>query len=266
MISGRRIDLLTLLNQPKSWEGIPNPCALLPHRRAVEDSHVLTLGGPGNEVIARLFNSAARGKLRTKERKLARLDEITVYAPHNAGGRRPLPDGLFRQKAARLRAQGLGNVFAEPGVEAFVRAACRAGLDNGQSLIEIHVLEGGGEVLALFAGVNDGRRFSSMFNSYTLTDHAHWSPGTILLLYIVNDYADRGLQSFDLGLGKAEYKTLYCKDTEELFDSFVPLTPLGRAAAAAARSAYALKARNQTLSRGYRSATQAVRRRLVPPI
>ena len=49
-----------------------------------------------------------------------------------------------------MAAQGLGNVFAEAGVAEFLREACHHKLAGGRRLIEIHALEGGGEVLALF--------------------------------------------------------------------------------------------------------------------
>ena len=39
---------------------------------------------------------------------------------------------------------------------------------------------------------------------------------------------ERGLTTFDLGIGQATYKTLFCPDAEPLFDSHLPLTSAGR--------------------------------------
>jgi CelD/BcsL family acetyltransferase involved in cellulose biosynthesis len=259
--SGRRIDLLSLMNQPQTWDGVANPFGLFPHQHSADYNHLLTLDANGEETIGRLFSSQARGKLRTKERKLARLDGYRYTRATTAADVDRYIDAFLAQKAARLRAHGLCNVFAGPGVEEFIRAACKTDLDSGHPLIELHVLDSDGEVLALFAGVQNGRRFSSMFNSYSLSDNARWSPGTILLLHLVADCADRGLQGFDLGLGKADYKALFCKETEELFDSFIPLTPLGQAAAFAARATFAIKGRIKASPRLW-PIVQAVRRRL----
>lgn len=256
-----RVDLLALLNQPEQWNGVANPFALFPHQHSAEDNHLLKLGQSGEEVLARLFSAAARGKLRTKERKLARLPGYRYTRATTPADVDRYLTAFFAQKAARLRALGLPNVFAQPCVEAFIRAGCNNGIASGQPLFEIHVLEADGEVLALFAGVQDGRRFCSMFNSYTLGENARWSPGTLLLLHLVADCADRGLESFDLGLGKADYKALFCKETEVLFDSFVPLTRLGRAAALATRSAFAIKGRIKASPRLW-PLVQAARRRL----
>jgi CelD/BcsL family acetyltransferase involved in cellulose biosynthesis len=70
-----------------------------------------------------------------------------------------------------------------------------------------------------------------MFNTYTLSDNARQSPGLVLLVDIIRDLADRGMHGFDLGVGEATYKTFFCKETEPLFDSFLPVTALGRLAA-----------------------------------
>jgi CelD/BcsL family acetyltransferase involved in cellulose biosynthesis len=86
-------------------------------------------------------------------------------------------------------------------------------------------------MLAIFGGVNDGRRSSGMFNTYTVSDNARQSPGLVLLVNVIADLADQGVQSFDLGVGEARYKTFFCKEPEPLFDSFLPLTALGKLAA-----------------------------------
>jgi CelD/BcsL family acetyltransferase involved in cellulose biosynthesis len=140
-----------------------------------------------------------------------------------------------------MKAQALPNIFGDPCHEAFLRDACQQGLATGNPLIEIHAIEGDGEMLAVFGIINDGRRSSGMFNTYTLSDHARQSPGLVLLVNVICDLADRGVQGFDLGVGEAKYKTFFCKEPEPLFDSFLPLTPLGRVAAVTASASGHLK-------------------------
>jgi len=43
----------------------------------------------------------------------------------------------------------------------------------------------------------------------------------------VRNCCERGLGTFDLGIGEAHYKTLFCGDAEPLFDSYLPLTAAG---------------------------------------
>ena len=88
-------------------------------------------------------------------------------------------------------------------------------------------------MIAIFAGVADGHRFSMMFNTYTMSDNAKYSPGLILMRDIIDHYAGRGYRALDLGIGSDDYKRLFCKDDEPIFDSFIPLSRAARLAAAA---------------------------------
>jgi len=50
---------------------------------------------------------------------------------------------------------------------------------ESQPVIELHALEGGGEMLAVVGAIAGQDRFSVMFNSITDTDYARMSPGII---------------------------------------------------------------------------------------
>jgi CelD/BcsL family acetyltransferase involved in cellulose biosynthesis len=127
----------------------------------------------------------------------------------------------------------LPNVFAEPGVEDFIRTACMTPLASGGRVIDIHALECDDEVIAVFAGVADGHRFSMMFNTYTMSASSKYSPGLILMRDIIDRYAGQNYRALDLGIGSDDYKRLFCKGDEPIFDSFIPLSPRGKLAASA---------------------------------
>ena len=101
-------------------------------------------------------------------------------------------DAFFTYKPLRMAEQKLPDVFAEDGIEAFIRDACSAKLDSGDRAIALHALECDDEVIAMFAGVADGYRFSMMFNTYTLSANAKFSPGLILMRDIIDHYAGQG--------------------------------------------------------------------------
>jgi CelD/BcsL family acetyltransferase involved in cellulose biosynthesis len=132
-------------------------------------------------------------------------------------------------------------------------------LPDGRRLIELHALEAAGEVLALFGCIVDGYRFSCMFNTYTLSEHARYSPGLILIGHMLDGAAERGSRSFDIGVGRAHYKSIFCREQEPLFDTFVGLTPSGRVAAAAMAGGYAVK-RGIKRSHALWGAVQSLRR------
>jgi len=45
---------------------------------------------------------------------------------------------------------------------------------------------------------------------------------------IIDHYAGLGYRALDLGIGSDDYKRLFCKDDEPIFDSFIPLSARGK--------------------------------------
>jgi CelD/BcsL family acetyltransferase involved in cellulose biosynthesis len=212
------------------WRDLPNPMAMLPHRPSANDCPLLTME-PG-AAPATLISNSFRRRLKGKERKLQALAGYRYHAASDDTDIKRLLDWFFAIKPLRMAEQKLPNVFAEPGVEDFIRGACAAPLANGDRAIDIHALECDDEVIAIFAGVADGHRFSMMFNTYSMSVSSKFSPGLILMRNIIDHYAGRGYRALDLGIGSDDYKRLFCKGDEPIFDSFIPLSRRGQIAAA----------------------------------
>ncbi|MGH6717227.1 MAG: GNAT family N-acetyltransferase [Bradyrhizobium sp.] len=224
-------DVLALTQQPARWHDAINPFAMLPHQVSTNDCPVLNIT-PGAAATSLISNSF-RKRLKTKERKLQKLPGYHYLVATDDADITRLLDWFFQVKPLRMAQKLLPNVFTEPGVEAFIRKACLMPRAGGGRAIDIHALQCDEETIALFAGVADEHRFSVMFNTYTLSERAHFSPGLILMQNIVDHYATRGYRALDLGIGADDYKRLFCKSDEPLFDSFVPLSARGRLAATA---------------------------------
>jgi CelD/BcsL family acetyltransferase involved in cellulose biosynthesis len=223
-------DVLAFHRQPERWHDLPNPMAMLPRQISVNACPLLTMTGADP---ATLISTSMRRRLRGKERKLQALPGYRYSIASDAAAITALLDDFFRVKPLRMAEQKLPNVFADPGVEPFIREACLAPLPGDGHAIDIHALQCDDEVIAIFAGVSDGSRFSMMFNTYTMSENARHSPGLILMRNIVDRYAGLGYRALDLGIGSDEYKRVFCPDDEPIFDSFIPLTSRGRLAATA---------------------------------
>jgi CelD/BcsL family acetyltransferase involved in cellulose biosynthesis len=235
LISGIRArsaaDVLALTQQPLRWRQLPNPMALLPNHASVNDCPLLTI--EPDAAPAGLIGNSFRRRLKGKERKLQALSGYRCHLATTDADIKRLLDWFFVTKPLRMAAHKLPNVFAEPGVEDFIRGACMAQLSGGGRVIDIHALECDDEVLAIFAGVADGYRFSMMFNTYTMSEKSRYSPGLILMRSIIEHYAERGYHALDLGIGSDDYKRLFCKSDEPIFDCFIPLSLRGKVAASA---------------------------------
>ena len=132
-----------------------------------------------------------------------------------------------------MRAQGVSDVFASPGVRRFIEAASAEPRTGGTALIELYSLCVDDIIVATMGGIVGHGRFCAMFNSIGQGRCAVESPGEQLIVNLVRQCCERGLDTFDLGIGEAHYKTLFCGDAEPLFDSYLPMSPAGRLLAAA---------------------------------
>jgi CelD/BcsL family acetyltransferase involved in cellulose biosynthesis len=229
------VDLFALTGQPPLWEGVANPFAALPFQRSADDVYFGTLP-PGRPTPPRLPSG-----MRKKERQLSRMPGFR-YAVATTAVEVDRILAFFRaHKAVRFGTQGIHNVFEDRGVMRFITDACHDGLAAGRPVIELHALEAQGDALAIIGGVHDRSRFSVMFNSITTSPFARKSPGIILTWHVIANCGARGLMSFDLGAGRADFKTHFCTGTELRFDCYVPCSLRGHALATAFRASNVVK-------------------------
>lgn len=223
------IDVLALTQQPKQWRGVSNPFAQLAGQASANPVPSMTMMSTAKP--EERISASTRRRLRNKERKLQALAGYRYSVAETNADINRLLDAFFTVKPQRMALSKLPNVFADDATKRFVRHACTAKLPNGRRAIELHALECDAEMISIFACVADGQRFSTMFNTYTISDNARYSPGLILLRQMIDHYGEMGYTTYDFGVGYDEYKTTFCKEDEPIVDSFIPLTTRGRLAA-----------------------------------
>jgi len=238
---GRQADLLTLTSQPLTWRGATNPFALLPHQRAANYAFSGALIPDFDALLRARTNAAARKKMRKKERALSGYGTVRFAQAEGSRDIRNALDVFFKQKSARMRAHGLHDAFADPNVRRFVEDAATTRRPDGTPLIELYALSVDDMIVATMGGIVGRGRFCAMFNSITMGRYAVESPGEQLIVRLVRQCCERGLSTFDLGIGGARYKNLFCGDAEPLFDSFLPLSAAGWLPAQSCRVAAAVK-------------------------
>jgi CelD/BcsL family acetyltransferase involved in cellulose biosynthesis len=259
----RSVDILVLLNQPKSWSLVANPLARLPHEESPSKVCYGSLGVDFEALYRDRISASTRKKMRQKERALARHGAIRYWRVRSAEDASRVLDAFFAQKAERMRQIGITNPFAEPGVRAFIEAAATCSDPHtGEPPIELYAASVGDQIAATFAGVVSDRRFCGMFNSMIMNELANESPGELLLANVVRMACERGFLTFDLGIGEAGYKRAFCNETATLFDTVIPLTMRGKLAAPLWRGQLNVKRRIKHSPYAWQM-VEAVRRHLV---
>ncbi len=223
------VDVLAFAQQPKQWRNVANPLASLAAQPSTNPCPMMTMV-PGCKPEERVSTSTRR-RLRNKERKLQTLPGYRYLVATTDADINRLLDAFFIIKPQRMALSKLPDIFSDAATKGFVRDACLATLPNGARAIELHAIECDSELISIFACVADGERFSTMFNTYTISENARYSPGLILLRYMIDHFGERGYSSVDFGVGSDEYKLTFCKDDEPILDAFIPLTARGKFAA-----------------------------------
>ena len=223
------IDVIHLPDQPRLWNGVPNPLAR--GSASPSDAYGLALDSDPDAVLKRVLSGDARRKLRQKEKWLvAAHGPVTHRVAADDREGEEILSAYLAQKAVRFAQSGIRDPFADPAARDFLKAAHRAGV------LELHALRTeGGRILATFAGAVDAARFSGMLTSFDPDPSlARFSPGDLLLQALIRDQALRGRKALDLGVGEARYKASVCDETIALVDAVIPVSLRGRAHAAAA--------------------------------
>lgn len=228
-------DALVLTHQPMSWNGVANPMALLPHTTSVNKAYRGTLMPDFEELLRTRASGDTRKKMRKKARGLAQRGAIEFLLAGTPETKRAALDAFFLQKRERMQEIGLPDVFSAPDVRAFIEQTVFSGE------VELYALSVGGTIIAAQGGLVRDGRFSAMFISMIGGDWRADSPGEQILLHLMRACCERGLHTLDLGVGGAAYKATFAPDEEPLFDSYLPLTPVGKLIALAAQTAGGLK-------------------------
>ncbi|MGD0635424.1 MAG: GNAT family N-acetyltransferase [Beijerinckiaceae bacterium] len=216
-----------LLNQPAEWSGQTNSLTQLTAQSSPNVAFGTKLTPSAEAFFAGKLSKATRKKLRQKEARLAARGALTYRTPAACNEKAAILDAFFAQKTSRFRAQNIVSGFDDPAMRRFIETASMP--DPHGTGIELHALYSGGRIVAVYGGGTHRGCWSGMFNSFDAShDVARSSPGDLLLMAVMAKQCAAGTKHFDLGIGEARYKAMFCGDVIPLFDSFLALTPMGR--------------------------------------
>src|SRR5262249_17293078 len=133
-------DLISLINQPLTWNGATNPFALLPHQCSANFGFSGPLVPDFDALLFARANAETRKKMRKKERALASFGELRFERAAAPDDVRRVLDAFFRQKSARMRMIGVPDAFATPGVRRFIETPATEPPCGRHSSVELYTL------------------------------------------------------------------------------------------------------------------------------
>ena len=187
-------------------------------------------------VLAQINGKRRRKKFRVSERRLEAMGGYRHITGNTDAEALRLLDTFLEQKPVRLTAQGLPDVFADPGIRAFLRRLATTRDAEGRAALELHGIElaGGehaGRIISVAGLTIKHRHVTCQFGSIDEEVAADVSAGELLFYRMIEAASAAGHKVFDFGVGDQLYKRSWCPQRTELVDCYVPLNLKGRLAA-----------------------------------
>ncbi len=212
------------------------PFALLPRVLHQNPSFQLPLFENFQDVLAQINGKRRRKKFRLSERRLEAIGGYRHITGDDDEQAMRLLETFLKQKPSRLAAQGLPNVFADPGVRSFLARLAMSRNAAGDPALELHGIEiAGGEhegaIIAVAGLTRKHGHVTCQFGSIDETVAADASAGELLFYRMIERAAKAGEEVFDFGVGDQLYKRSWCPVRTDLLDCYLPMTFKGRIAA-----------------------------------
>lgn len=212
------------------------PFSALPRTFHQNPSFQLPLFADFSAVLAQINGKRRRKKFRVSERRLEAIGGYRHISGDTDTQALRLLDIFLEQKRVRLAAQGLPDVFADSGIQAFLRTLATTRDPDGKPALELHGIELAeaplqGEVLAVAGLTMKGPHVTCQFGSINEDIAADASAGELLFFKMIERCSKAGYDVFDFGVGDQLYKRSWCPVRTELVDCYVPLNVKGRVAA-----------------------------------
>lgn len=225
------IDYLRLAYQPIELAGRRNPFVDSRSRPAPHPTFDVFLTGGFEAVLSRHRGSKKRKRLRADLRNFDAVGGAVVRQAASETEAHDILEAFLDQKGQRLAEQGLPNVFAVQGTPEFLHdLVARSYSGSGEPLVEAYALWAGGEIRATGITLPFGGAAYFLMNSFANDAFARASPGEITLHHMIGDYAGRGFDAFDFGIGDARYKRSWCDREVMLAETVLPLSAAGTVA------------------------------------
>lgn len=213
------------------------PFSAMPRVFHQNPSFQLPLFADFNAVLAQINSKRRRKKFRVSERRLEAMGGYRHVTGDTDADALRLLETFCEQKSVRLAAQRLPDVFADPGVRAFLTQLATTRDDaTGRAALELHGIElaGGdhaGQIIAVAGLTIKHGHVTCQFGSINEEIAADVSAGELLFFRMIERASADGHQVFDFGVGDQPYKRSWCPQRTELVDCYVPLNLKGRLAA-----------------------------------
>jgi CelD/BcsL family acetyltransferase involved in cellulose biosynthesis len=221
------VDLIHLSKQPAMLGGRTNPF-VLPH--SVEhhvSAHAINFlpGEAWDDFLARTRSSSTRQQLRKKQRNLAKLGTVAFHIAATGEEAAGYIQHCLDAKSKQLARLGHFDPFTSANNRAFI--ADYFTRHAGSSTWAVALTLDGQPIASAF-GFAGARQWLLYQMAMDGEGTAQTSPGTQLLMHIMQHCIASGITRLDLAMGDEGYKQEWCDEHQTLFTTILPVSAKGR--------------------------------------
>lgn len=221
------IDLIYMPKQLASLDGAANPFVLPDAVPYHVGAHAInfTAGESWDEQLKHRRSTKTRKRLKEKRSALEKLGEVRFRIATSEADARLIVDRCLAAKTEQLAKLGHWDPFSPPGVRGLLLDYFSANVAQSTWAV---ALDAGDKPAAMAFGFRDGEQWLLYQMAMPSGPEGKHSPGTHLLMDLMQHCTAQGVRRLDLALGDESYKAEWCDEDMRLLISTLALSPRGR--------------------------------------
>ena len=148
-------------------------------------------------------------------RRLSEIGDVEIHESKSDEQYQNIIEAAISQKTKRYLETGVRNILSSSSVRKFYTGLYAA--IAAEPKIHLTALKVGDRILATHLGIYDRGRYYYIFPTFDSGALSKYSPGRLLLEYLVKSAIQKGLNVFDFTVGGEAYKQQWCDSEMRLY-------------------------------------------------
>jgi CelD/BcsL family acetyltransferase involved in cellulose biosynthesis len=167
-----------------------------------------------------------RADSRRQSRRLAEFGEVCFVVAEDKQTKLNFIEKMMQQKSRRYNDTGVWDMLSVPEHKDFYKKLAAITADD----LKIHcaALTVGDMIVATHVGIYDESTFYYLMPAHESGDWERYSPGRLLLEYLLEWSINNQLKIFDFTVGGEHYKRDWCDTETPLYETLQAFTPKGK--------------------------------------
>jgi len=210
------IDLIKLENQPLLIGNQLNPFIPLSKDSLITRAYCASLPKDWSDFIQIEPRKKITSDSLRQQKRLNNSGLLTINIVDNENEIKNILDELIKQKEFQYHQSGAFNIFSKTGYRKFYLDTCIELIPKG--IVQLSAIRIDQEIIACHWGLIYQNRYYFLMPSYRRDEWAKYSPGRILMEYLIKWAIENQIKEFDFTVGNEPYKKSWSTQEDRLYE------------------------------------------------